>query len=205
MNIFWLDLDPHKSAEYACDQHITKMVTEYAQLLMTALHTMGFKNLPMKPVPPNGPIPKWVRASYGNFAYLYLLTEAYHEEYQKRFGPKEHLGWTKLKHVIDHFSFVAIALSYKQHGCKSPIVTRDSLLKHPEDYITLPPLCVPDEFKPKSCTSFKTVVHVYRKAYQQDKIRFARWNHGPVPQFMRRVVKERQESGGQKVDVKRPR
>lgn len=33
MNIFLLDTDPHKAAEYHCDQHVSKMIIEVAQTL----------------------------------------------------------------------------------------------------------------------------------------------------------------------------
>ena len=37
MNIFYLDKDLSKSAEYLCDKHIVKMIIEHIQLLSTAL------------------------------------------------------------------------------------------------------------------------------------------------------------------------
>ncbi|SER70381.1 hypothetical protein SAMN05421690_10568 [Nitrosomonas sp. Nm51] len=37
MNIFVLDLDIKKCAQYDCDQHVSKMILESAQLLCTAL------------------------------------------------------------------------------------------------------------------------------------------------------------------------
>lgn len=38
MNIFALDEDPIKAAQYHCDKHIVKMATEYCQILSTSLH-----------------------------------------------------------------------------------------------------------------------------------------------------------------------
>lgn len=37
MNIFYLDTDPVKAAEYHCDKHVVKMILETAQLLSTVL------------------------------------------------------------------------------------------------------------------------------------------------------------------------
>ena len=36
MNIFYLDKDPVKAAEYSCDKHVVKMILESAQMLCTA-------------------------------------------------------------------------------------------------------------------------------------------------------------------------
>ena len=35
MNVFYLDADPVKAAEYHCDKHVVKMIVEYAQILFT--------------------------------------------------------------------------------------------------------------------------------------------------------------------------
>jgi hypothetical protein len=43
MNIFVLDRNVRKCAQYHCDQHVSKMILESAQIMCTALHTMGFK------------------------------------------------------------------------------------------------------------------------------------------------------------------
>ena len=36
MNIFYLDKDPVKAAQYSCDKHVVKMILESAQMLCTA-------------------------------------------------------------------------------------------------------------------------------------------------------------------------
>ena len=36
MNIFYLHSEPDQCAKWHCDQHVTKMILEYAQLLSTA-------------------------------------------------------------------------------------------------------------------------------------------------------------------------
>ena len=36
MNVFYLDKDPSKAAEYSCDKHVVKMILESAQMLCTA-------------------------------------------------------------------------------------------------------------------------------------------------------------------------
>ncbi|WP_231579463.1 hypothetical protein [Photobacterium iliopiscarium] len=42
MNIFILDHDIEKCAQYHCDQHVVKMILESVQLLCTALNKKGF-------------------------------------------------------------------------------------------------------------------------------------------------------------------
>ena len=43
MNIFYLDFQTDKCAEYHCDKHVTKMIVEYAQLLSTAHRVLDGK------------------------------------------------------------------------------------------------------------------------------------------------------------------
>ena len=38
MNIFYLDSNPQKCAEYHCDKHVVKMILESAQLLCGVHH-----------------------------------------------------------------------------------------------------------------------------------------------------------------------
>jgi hypothetical protein len=52
MNIFFLDKDPVISADYHCNKHVVKMVTEYAQILSSAAVICGcadpllYRNVP---------------------------------------------------------------------------------------------------------------------------------------------------------------
>jgi hypothetical protein len=45
MNLFFLDTDPKKCAEYHCDKHVVKMLLELVQLLYTAHHLLNSDNL----------------------------------------------------------------------------------------------------------------------------------------------------------------
>lgn len=38
MNIFVLDYNPERAAEYHCDKHVIKMILESAQMLCTAIN-----------------------------------------------------------------------------------------------------------------------------------------------------------------------
>jgi hypothetical protein len=94
MNIFVLDLDPVKAAQYQCDRHVVKMVLESAQLLCSA-----HESAPYKRTHYNHPSAVWTRSSLSN--YKWLLAHAYGlaAEYTERYG-KEHkcvevLNWCR--------------------------------------------------------------------------------------------------------------
>ena len=46
MNIFHLDKNPIKCAEYHCDKHVVKMILETSQMLSTAYQNMQEKMIP---------------------------------------------------------------------------------------------------------------------------------------------------------------
>jgi hypothetical protein len=71
MNIFFLDKDSKKCAEYHCDKHIVKMVLETAQLLCGAHHiTNDIKDIPYKLSHKNHPCAIWARESIFNYLKL---------------------------------------------------------------------------------------------------------------------------------------
>lgn len=84
MNIFVLDLDIQKCAQYHCDQHVSKMILESAQLLCTALNKKGFDS-PYRSTHRNHPCVLWVEESYDNFIWLTKLAMALNSEYRYRF------------------------------------------------------------------------------------------------------------------------
>lgn len=95
MNIFILDEDITKSAQYHCDNHCGKMILESAQLIASVLHNIGAPTelLPLnKAGRPYGagyrnhPCAKWAGHSLENFKYLHDLMAALAEEFQYRKG-----------------------------------------------------------------------------------------------------------------------
>ena len=48
MNIFILDSNLERNAEYHCDQHVNKMILEAAQMLCTVATLHGIKDVPYK-------------------------------------------------------------------------------------------------------------------------------------------------------------
>ena len=96
MNIFVLDRNVKKCAQYHCDQHVTKMILESAQIMCTALNTMGFKT-PYKSTHGKHPCVLWVEESYSNFIWLTQLAIELNTEYKYRY---EKVDDHKSIHVI---------------------------------------------------------------------------------------------------------
>lgn len=85
MNIFLLDDDIQKCAEYHCDKHIVKMPIEYAQLISAVLVPYGLE-APYKETHKNHPCAVWARAHADNYTWLYDLAIATGAEYTYRYG-----------------------------------------------------------------------------------------------------------------------
>ena len=108
MNIFVLDKDIEKCAQYHCDQHVVKMILESVQLLCTALNKKGFQT-PYKSTHAKHPCVLWVEESYDNFEWLVRLTLELNSEYRFRYSKD-----------IDHKSISVLSkiekLAYERHG-----------------------------------------------------------------------------------------
>ena len=85
MNIFILDKNIKKCAQYHCDKHVVKMILETAQLLCSAHHVTG-GSAPYKLSHKNHPCSIWVRSSLSNYLYLCELGLKLGEEYTHRYG-----------------------------------------------------------------------------------------------------------------------
>lgn len=122
MNIFYLDHDYYKCAQYHVDRHVVKMILEYAQLLSTAhrvldgeetievqnnrkikrykLSNSDLDSVLYKATHRNHPSAVWVRESIMNYAWLYNLLRVLCEEYTYRYG-KKHLVEIKLIDILN--------------------------------------------------------------------------------------------------------
>jgi len=87
MNIFVLDLDPKKCAQYHLDKHTTKMCVEYAQLLCGS-HWVTGTEAPYKLSHKNHPCSIWTRESLSNYLYLCELGLELCKEYTYRYGKR---------------------------------------------------------------------------------------------------------------------
>ena len=94
MNIFVLDTDIQKCAEYHADQHVGKMILESTQMLCTVLYKNGVK-APYKPTHTRHPCTLWAGKSLSNWKWLQSLAASLNKEYKYRF-----------EHSKDHSSAV---------------------------------------------------------------------------------------------------
>ncbi len=153
MNIFFLDLDVKKCAEYHLDKHVVKMILETAQLLCSTHHVIGTQgDIPYKLSHKNHPCSIWARETLPNYLYLCELGLALGEEYTFRYG-KTHKSIEVIKWCLIH---------------------RPNL---PDTEFTTPPLAMPDEYK------VNDVVESYRNYYMGAKSNIASWKNREVPEW----------------------
>lgn len=176
MNIFFLDTNIYDCTRAACDKHIVKMITEYAQLLSGALIELGFE-APYKMTHRNHPCAKWTRESYGNFRYLFDLVCQYHVEYTLRYDRnKIHAAWDKIYDAVRHIGFPQIRERFRQLGLGIDLTT--------------PPCVVPEQYKVYSdedelVQTPEDVVQSYRNYYIGDKLRFVTYKNVDPPDWIR--------------------
>jgi hypothetical protein len=87
MNIFVLDLDPKKAAQYHINCHSTKMCVEYAQLLCGVHRVLG-NEAPYKLSHKNHPCAIWARECVENYIWLCDLGLELCSEYTHRYGKR---------------------------------------------------------------------------------------------------------------------
>lgn len=101
MNVFVLDEDMKKSAEYTCNKHVVKMITEHTQLLCSAYYFCNMDNYsPYKLSHQNHPIAKWVRYSLSNWIWLRDYTLILYDEYKYRYNNRNHKAGEICKSLI---------------------------------------------------------------------------------------------------------
>ena len=102
MNIFLLDWNPQKAAEYHCDKHVVKMILECAQLLYCAHWVLNPQYVPedaYKKTHPNHPSAIWARESIENYEFLQELAmelcKEYTFRYEKIHKTQKHIDWLR--------------------------------------------------------------------------------------------------------------
>lgn len=178
MNIFILDTDPKKCAQYHCDKHLVKMITEHNQILGSIAYTTRgytkktqiskevtnqFTGFPRKhpdgsPHPygigyKNHPCTQWARQCQENYQWLCELTIQMCKEYTRRYGRK-HAGEAICKWYLENAPFLPA------YGKMTPFAQ-----------------AMPDDCKnPNAVTA-------YRDYYNKHKARFAKWAHSETPSW----------------------
>lgn len=110
MNIFILDNDIEKCAQYHCDQHVNKMILESAQLLCTALNLKGFTT-PYRSTHTKHPCTLWVGDSFDNFQWLVRLSSALNDEYRWRYEKEQDHASIKVIRQIEEYQFPSRGLT----------------------------------------------------------------------------------------------
>jgi len=153
MNIFVLDWDVKKCAEYHNDKHVVKMILETAQLLCGVHHmTEQPTNPPYKLSHKNHPCSIWARESLTNYLWLCELGLELSKEYTYRYG-KRHKSQDVIEWCIEN----------------KPNI--------PEKGFTEPARAMPEQYKVKS------VVESYRNYYNGEKVSFSKWKNRQKPEW----------------------
>jgi len=155
MNIFVLDNNPRKCAEYHLNKHCTKMCVEYSQLLCGVHHMTNQKEneIPYKLSHKNHPCSIWVRECIENYNWLCQLALELCEEYTHRYN-KRHKSQNIVEWAIEHKPNLRV------NGSKTPFA-----------------LAMPEECK------IGNAVESYRQYYIVAKRGFAEWKNREIPNW----------------------
>lgn len=155
MNMFWLDSDLTKAAEYHVDKHVVKMITEYSQILNSVYYfTDESDKVAMGLFNPNHPCMIWVRHSLDNWLTLQQLGICLYAEYHYRYG-------------FDRVHRSGEILTY---------IEKPSL---PYKGFSDPPLCMPDD-----CKIVGDTVNSYRLYYSKYKSNLFSWRNREQPYWI---------------------
>ena len=178
MNIFYLDPNTTKCAEYHVDRHCVKMIVEYAQLLSTAHRVLdgveyvdtssgrkikrwkldsSYEPILYKATHINHPSAVWARQSYKNYMWLRSLLYRLCKEYTYRYGKV---------HKVESCGLYE-ALSYAPNNIKTSVFTE-------------PTQAMPDIYKVVGDS-----VQSYINYYLGDKQRMFKWKNRDVPYFVK--------------------
>ena len=155
MNIFVLDECYLKCAKYHCDKHVVKMILETGQLLCTAHRTLDGEDAH----------PDLYKATHVNHPCAVWV--------RKSTG---NYRWT-------YYLFLALLQEYTNRYKKHHKTGRFT------DVLCLPPKNIPDapqsQFVQCMPDQYKRIdpVEAYRAYYKGEKAYFAKWAHGPTPEW----------------------
>jgi hypothetical protein len=109
-NIFVLDTDINRCAEYHCDRHVNKMILESVQIMCTVLNLRGLET-PYKSTHRQHPCVLWADQSYDNFLWLGELAAALNKEYRFRYNKdRDHASIRVLADIL-HFRYESLGLT----------------------------------------------------------------------------------------------
>jgi len=139
MNIFILDKDQGKCAEYHCDKHVIKMILESAQMLCTVLSQHDI-DTPYRPTHRNHPCTKWAGASLKNWLWLKDLAGCLNSEYQWRYDNGDHKSYLIIKELpnppIDDIGLTPFAQAMpKEYQQDNPVQAYRAYYKEDKKHI----------------------------------------------------------------------
>lgn len=150
MNLFILDKDYSKAAQYYQDLHVKKICVESAQILQTAYQLSELQSAPRNQKGgirghgyKNHPVCVWARQNINNFTWALFHADAIHKEFIYRFG-KEHFSKCFVDWCFD----------------STPNLPDAPMTPHPQCFKNYPELTSPDP------------VEGYRKYYKAAKMSF---------------------------------
>lgn len=159
MNIFVLDLDIDKCAQYHCDKHVVKMILESTQLLFNVYHynNYSFNNFLedrkiYRKTHINHPCSVWTRTSLSNWKWLLSLALSLCKEYSLRYS-KEHKSEKILKWMQNN----------------EPNINDTGLTDFAK--------AMPEKYK-----SFD-IVNAYRQYYIFEKSKISKWKNNNIPDW----------------------
>jgi len=166
MNIFILDKDRMKCAEYATDTHVSSQIKELCQMLSTAHHVMAAAN-PLikdinrllhpalcKPINPNHPCTKWVRETTSNYLWAIDFLRLLELEFEYRKG-KTHETFQ------NRYDAVRRMPKNIPEGPRTPFAR-----------------CIPKKYTEEN------IVDAYRRYYNEEKSRLFEWTNREVPYWI---------------------
>jgi hypothetical protein len=162
VNIFFLDYDPAKCAEYMVDSHVSKMILETAQLLSTAhhVHNSPTAKFMYKPTHQHHPSAVWAARSVINYKWLVNHFHGLAGEFAHRFGGRHHKSYDGLVDVL----------------CEAPRAIPDLGLTVPKPAMDL-------EYVVGKGSTWDSVVLSYRNYYKHGKRPLHRWTNRLRPEF----------------------
>lgn len=165
MNIFILDENPLKIAEYLCDKHIVKMSLESAQIMCSSFPSEI--ETPYKKFNPRHPCTKWAGESFANYAWLYMYASEICNEFEYRYN-KMHSSYNIIKDLFHKASNLYYSEEHKNYP---GLWTKEDLT----------PFCL---CMPEDCKISKDPVECYREYYRKYKAHFAKWTGRDKPKWM---------------------
>lgn len=161
MNLFFLHYNPVVAASQQCDKHVVKMLLETAQILSSVCRLNGIEHVSLyKQTHVNHPVVVWTRASRKNFEWVLAHGLALCAEYTRRYG-KVHKSERVIKEIVHLYTAINFSA----------------------EHVTLPPLCMPDEFKRGHGLCIEDIVSSYRNYYMGPKRAFAKWKFTECPEW----------------------